>query len=158
MKTPLHDGVLRLHAHSTLKSLQAYCFRSQSSQICVDLKAISTARLCQAVWDNGFRDEDLRRLARDKTLHRHIEHVIDQLTYSALLKLTLLAWYFEASFLLPSKRLIFFFAQPYEEYWTVCEALCNRYNRLIGQETSFAEFADRLATLLAYLEFVLGLW
>ena len=157
MKSALPRHILLPPAELALKSLQAWCFGSEifgsmSLRQSLDSESRELLDICQGLRIKGYSSEGVLLLSQNSLLNKYTERISNRLCENVILELALLTWHFDATSELPSKELLNFFAHPDDKVEGVCQAICERYNTLIGASVSCCEFGERFANHLGYLE------
>jgi hypothetical protein len=169
-KASLHESILRTAAQPALKGLAVQRLAQLADGgkgLPSDLRpeAKELLEICQTLQRNGFREEDITRLAYNRVLDGYTEGSLEKLNCHCLLVLSLLTWHFEASVhvspesSLPPRELLQFIHREKGNLKQLCGILCDRYNSLSKQKKMpQREFSEMLDDLLRYLGFEFGLF
>ncbi|KAJ6126022.1 hypothetical protein N7471_010515 [Penicillium samsonianum] len=107
---------------------------------------------CQALRKYPYLPWGKRRaLAKNRRLRNYAHRMAGELAVRDLAMLSLLAWHFSSKMVPLPRSLIQFFADPDEQFDTVCQSIHLSYTKMCEPDT-LASFKERLRGLLGQLE------
>lgn len=159
------EVVLKMPAQTALTALQIWWLGTSDMadaierQHNLDPKIASLVTACQRLRKSGYGEERML-LAQNSILSRHVQAMVEDLTYDSLKIFALLTWHFNADFRVPLPReLLQFFDSPFPILKDVCIDIHRGYTTM-GKSESVKNFERRFIELLGLAEYYVtkGKW